>query len=401
MKKILLASLLLLALSGCSSKPSADINDMNSVLDFAYENYKATTKMETPIADTEFKKEGTYKTLVADLNSDGTDDVLVYSPLDVNSQFDVVSAITVKNGKFELIPSEIENFIDYGQEFTFEDNLLIRNLNTGGTGVSVNFAQIYIPKTDKIYYTKMPILMNGQSSFQNKTNNIETEKTGTWDNFVLKSKATILEDNKVAADEVANYVLDKENNQYTKTVTDSYYMAEEVYVYPREKVSEADFVNTEFHKRVPNASYSEYVESLENRTLEGLKNETFGSETTEYENSYLVLIPMYESVNRHFTEKRTISFDGEYINELKFTVFGELQDVVVNQYNSIDGKPETIELGDLTNTEVTIRANLSNDNSRVEVIGQFYEGEGTYSEKVIKLDKMRDLSEYKIETVKK
>ncbi len=410
MKKLLALGVLVLALSSCQStdapknketeqKQTVDINNTEEVLNFAYENYVSTTQMETPITEEAFKTEGTCKTLIADLNSDGTEDILLYSPLDVNSQFDVVSAITVKDGAFVIMPSDIENVIDYGQAFSFEDNLLIRNLHTGGTDVNVNYAFVYIPKTDKLYSTTQPIFSGGQTSFQEQTIIIDVTKSGTWDKFTLVSKATIKEENKVAVNDEAEYTLDREKNAYTMVVKNSFYIADVEYVYPREKVSEAEFPNSEFHKRVPTASYSEYIESNEHRLLTGLTNETFGQQNIDYASQLAVIIPRYDSVNAPYTEKRTISFEGDYINELKVTIFGELEDVKVLSYkNYEDQNPTEIDLGNLTNTELTINAPFPNDSSRVDVVGQFYLGEGTYEEVRVPLSPLGNLEESKVIT---
>ncbi len=398
MKKIIALGFLVIALSSCQNAVDtskiADVNDLDAVLTVAYDNYVNMTTMETLVSEDEFKTDGNFKTLNADLNSDGQDDILVYSPLDVNYQFDVVTAITVKDGEFALIPSEIENILDYGQEFTIEDDLLVRKVDTGGTGVQVKLALVYIPKNDKIYFTNEPILLANESTFQEKTYKLESQRGDNWKDFIFDGKVVEAETQKIMSSAKAQYVLDVENNMYNIDVIESYEVAEEEYIYPRPKVDEADFVNTDFHKRVPNASYSEYIESLENRLLTGFSTETFGSREIDYSKHTAVYIAKYDSDNSHFADKKVISFEGDYISSVQVTIFGELEDVKVLCYNNYDDQnPQELILGNVLNTVLTVNAPFPHDNSRVDIVGKYYEGEGSYADVRIPLSPLGNLEE--------
>jgi hypothetical protein len=53
-------------------------------------------------------------------------------------------------------------------------------------------------------------------------------------------------------------------------------------------------------------------------------------------------------------------------------------------------------IGDITNAQVVVNANLPNDMSTVKVTGKFYDGEGMYIDVAFNLDNMRSLEEYQI-----
>jgi hypothetical protein len=148
-------------------------------------------------------------------------------------------------------------------------------------------------------------------------------------------------------------------------------------------------------------SDSEVAESTSGDKLTGLHNETFyntkqGEFVVNYPSYRLVVIPMFDTVNTSALDTKTVDFEGGYLNQLKFTVFGTLEDVKLLNIEGMDdaGTPEY--LGDVTNAQVIVNANLPNDMSTVKVTGKFYDGEGTYIDVAFTLDNMRDLEEYQI-----
>ncbi len=402
MKKIIGIILTTLLLASCQ-KPVVeeivpdDISNLDEVYDFAYEYYDTTYVGDNKLSKEIFLDFDTVTSINVDLNGDDIDDVLVYS----GNYADIVIPVTVANNKFEVISNEIELLEEISQVFTIEDNFIVRKIIKNSEEKEI--INLYIPKEDMIHKVEGDILISSVERNGVKDNlpiYLSSLIEGDWTNFtkVIEAKKPLADTDEVLKVEKYRYTLEEENYKYLIKIISGFEKAEDEYIYPREKVSPEEFPESDFAKRVPYASYSEYIESLEHRFLINFQPETFGENNMDYEKYYTVIVPMYTSINRNFVDKRTISFEGDYINELKFTVFGEFQDVVVNQYNSMDGEPEQISLGTIVNEEVTIMANLPNDMSRVEVLGRVYEGEGYYNEVKFVLDNMRELSEYELVT---
>jgi hypothetical protein len=148
---------------------------------------------------------------------------------------------------------------------------------------------------------------------------------------------------------------------------------------------------------------SEYYEGLETNKLQGFESETFttnkqGDFALDYANYRLVILPMFETVNAEKLGSASAVFEGDYINPLKFTVMGRLEDVKINNYSTFGEEGAWVYLGDVENAIVTVDANLPSDMSGVTVYGKFYDGEGTYIDVEFALDDMRSVSEYEILT---
>ncbi|MBS7525313.1 hypothetical protein KHM83_01335 [Fusibacter paucivorans] len=148
-------------------------------------------------------------------------------------------------------------------------------------------------------------------------------------------------------------------------------------------------------------SNSEAAESINGDKLTGLHNETFyttaqGEFVVNYPDYRLVIVPMFDTINEDSVKTQTVDFEGDYLNTLKFTVFGKLEDVTILNIEGMDdtGTPEY--LGDVANAQVIVNANLPNDMATVKVTGKFYDGEGTYLDVSFNLDNMRSLEEYQI-----
>ncbi len=146
---------------------------------------------------------------------------------------------------------------------------------------------------------------------------------------------------------------------------------------------------------------SEYIESVETEKIQGFEPETFttskqGAFAIDYSNYRLVVLPMFDTVNDQTLGTASAVFEGDYINAMKFSVLGRLEDVKINNYDTYGEEGKWIYLGDVENAVVTIKANLPGDMSGVKVYGKFYDGEGTYSDVEFTLDDMRPVSEYEI-----
>ncbi len=393
MKRILGIVAITALLSGCSSSSSTDNGNLDDILKFSYENYKTNTKQTDVLSESDYLSEGVATTFSGDFNLDGVDDILVYSQF-TGKPFDVVSIVTEKNGNFEFIPNEIEYMEAYNQKFTMEDGLLIRYLDMGGDEVFADIAQVYLPTSEMLYSTNRNFDITLQANYSDTVVIGKSSKIGPWNDFENYTEFIDEEKNIVVQNYSIHYTLDKEKHMYTERLNEAYIKTSVDYIYPREKVSEEDFENTEFHKNLPMASYSEYIESNENRLLKGLEMEIIGSREIDYSSQLLVVIPMVDTINEKFANKKIVSFEGDSTSELKFTVFGQLESVVINQYESKESTPSTIEMGNIQNIEVTVLANLPNDDSYVEVVGQHHEGEGTYSEVRVVMDKSTNLDNY-------
>ncbi len=139
--------------------------------------------------------------------------------------------------------------------------------------------------------------------------------------------------------------------------------------------------------------------------LEGFKNETFytikqGEFVVNYPSYRLVVVPLFDSKNKDKLDDLNVEFEGKYINELKFTVFGKFNEAKVINMVDMDDVGEVEYLGDISNRQVYINANLPNDMSLVKVTGKFYdEDDDKYEDIEFVLDNMRDLEEYQIITI--
>jgi hypothetical protein len=148
-------------------------------------------------------------------------------------------------------------------------------------------------------------------------------------------------------------------------------------------------------------SDSEIAESISGDKLTGLHNESFyttkqGEFVVNYPDYRLVVIPMFDTVNKDLVKVQTVDFEGDYLNALKFTVYGKLEDVTILNIEGMDDTGTAEYIGDITNAQVVVNANLPNDMSTVKVTGKFYDGEGMYIDVAFNLDNMRSLEEYQI-----
>ncbi len=151
----------------------------------------------------------------------------------------------------------------------------------------------------------------------------------------------------------------------------------------------------------PNYGNSEHYESTDGDKLVQFAPEMFttasqGELQLDYSKYRLAVLPMFDSMNTDQLGETYVAFEGAYINQLKFTVMGRLEDVKINNYVAMGDEGEWEYLGDVENAIVSIDANLPNDMSGVKVYGKFYDGEGMYLDVEFALDNMRALEEYKI-----
>jgi|GEM_PF-2521812 len=133
------------------------------------------------------------------------------------------------------------------------------------------------------------------------------------------------------------------------------------------------------------------------------QNETFvtneqGTITLDYSNLSCVVLPMADSVNASQLNQIQVSFEGAYLNLLKFTVIGKIVDVKVNNVMALGEEGEWEYLGDVENSVVVISANLPSDMSSVMVHYGIDTGNGDIVYNEFSLDNMRDVSEYMIYT---
>jgi len=131
--------------------------------------------------------------------------------------------------------------------------------------------------------------------------------------------------------------------------------------------------------------------------LSGFTAETINNEYIDYSEYIAVVVPMHSTVNLSSLTREVCSF-SDNINNVKvtFSIFGEMQDVKVTYYDSMDATPEVEDVGTLENAYLDIYAAFSTDMSYVKVTGKIHEGEGYYSDVEFVLDDMRDMDAYEI-----
>lgn len=141
------------------------------------------------------------------------------------------------------------------------------------------------------------------------------------------------------------------------------------------------------------------AENSSSQKLTTLSNETFynikqGEFVINYPSYRLVVIPMFRSIN--YAPERLVEYEGDSNAQLKFTVFGKLEDVKV--YNIFDMEdPGDVEyLGNVENEIIIVNASLPSDMAYVKVTGKYNNGDGTYTDVEFTMDDMRALEEYSI-----
>ena len=143
-----------------------------------------------------------------------------------------------------------------------------------------------------------------------------------------------------------------------------------------------------------------YVESRQGDKPRDMITESFPTEKGEvivdYGQYLCVVLPMWPTANEGKLETQTVHFNGAYINTLSFSVFGEIQNLQVQNIMGMDQASEWVDLGTLKNTKVFVEASLPTDVSYVKVKGLVHLGEGTYEEVEFTLDDMRSLEGYDI-----
>jgi hypothetical protein len=135
--------------------------------------------------------------------------------------------------------------------------------------------------------------------------------------------------------------------------------------------------------------------------LEGFDNETINSGNKDlkiiYSDYRLVVIPMHQTINQNKLARRTVSFGDNPDNvKMTFSIFGELENIKITYFDSMDASGEVENIGTLKNSYVDIYAPMLNDMSHIKVTGKFHDGEGYYKDVQFTLDDMRDKGEYKI-----
>ena len=190
-----------------------------------------------------------------------------------------------------------------------------------------------------------------------------------------------------------NYILEGNELLVDATIT-GFRVAE------KDESSGSRQVDIEHFDIIADEDFIGYVESGEGKKI-GLENEIFtttnqGDFYVDYADYRCVIIPAHHTINSSKTQKISVDFPGQYSTKLKFTVFGEIQDVQINYVPYMGEEGQWKDLGLISNSTVEINASLPTDMSSVIVHGRYHQGEGYYEDFEFSLDDMRDLEEYDI-----
>lgn len=131
--------------------------------------------------------------------------------------------------------------------------------------------------------------------------------------------------------------------------------------------------------------------------VSGFNTETIAGEEIDYSKYMAVVVPMHSTSNIDSLTRETCSFSDNPDNQkVSFAIFGEMKDIKVTYFESMDSQGEVETVKDLKNSYLDIYAAFSTDMSYIKVTGKVHTGEGNYSDVEFTMDNMRDVSEYEV-----
>lgn len=337
-----------------------------------------------------------------DVTGDGIDEAILVK----NSSRNPIVFISVDNGKFEIIPSNVESG-QYTTNITHSAKFILIKGTGGGSGVRVEYLDLayYTGKEIKLALGKLFTEYNsggpgelwegeGQINFADDNHNYENfnyhynlfvneehmqdirqnykfnKSTGTFKITPIDGGFDKLKDSN-----------NKPNNQYSTTTKKA--------VTNDSSLTNDDSVN----------QTTEDIEAIEGESfkLKGFTSETINGENIDYSQYTAVIVPMHSTSNIASLTRKTCSFsDNPSNSKVTFSVFGEMKDIKVTYFGNMDSKGEVENVDILKNSYLDIYAPFDTDMSYVKITGKINIGEGCFTDVEFTMDTVRFIDEYKI-----
>lgn len=389
MKKILsLVLVFILIFSvGCSSDEKSDDNNTNEEKESVKVDIKNSDELYNFVAgeiiDITRENFDDWEIYYFDITEDGSDEAILVSTYGAD-WYEKMEIVSVDNGKFERIPSNIY-LGKYNTTAEFKDGFLTVITKNGGTGEQFETMDFFVYNGTEVVNVLSGLLIHHGVGAQDTA---YTEE-GIIDGSLLDFTYTLTKHdeltNKDTVEVKAKYTYDEANLSFN--------------VEPLEIKEE---VNNDSSK--PEDDYTTNnnagTEESDFIKLSGLTNEKVNRDQVKYSNYYAVIVPMYSGGNKSaltdVTEVIGSPSQGNLGMEVSFAIFGHLKDIKITYYEGMDSEGETIEVGTLYNSNVNVKVFIpSNDMSYIRVSGDVPTGEG-YNYLQFNIDDMRDSSDYDV-----
>lgn len=389
MKKILgLVLVFILIFSvGCSSDEKPDENNTNEEKESVKVDIKNSDELYNFVAgeiiDITRENFDAWEIYYFDLTKDGSDEAILVSTYGAD-WYEKMEIVSVDNGKFERIPSNIY-LGKYNTTAEFKDGFLTVVTKNGGTGEQFETMDFFVYNGTEVVNVLSGLLIQHEVGSQDTAYTEEGIIVGSLLDFTYTLTKHDEITNKDTVEVKAQYTYDEANLSFN--------------VEPLEIKKE---VNNDSSKPEDDSTTNSNAATEESDfiKLSGLTNEKVNSDEVNYSNYYAVIVPMYNGGNMSaltdVTEVIGSPTQGNLGMEVSFAIFGHLKDIMITYYEGMDSVGETIEVGTLYNSNVNVKVFIpSNDMSYIRVSGDVPTGEG-YNYLQFNIDDMRDPSDYDV-----
>ena len=399
----------------------------------------------------------TWEIYYSDITGEGTNEAVLVSTYGANWH-NKVEILSVDSGEIKAIPCNI-NAGKNGTKVDYTDGFLVVTASSSGTGEFFTIMELYIYAGSQMVNVLNEIYLEHQVASQDvdffETGSIEgglkdfeftitKEDRLTGETSVIKKsqysydpETMMFEEKSLLADS-DNIAQSSDKNDYSfqvkdgslyivygdtsetyieggriyDIVKDNITMQEELYVLSAYQegnllyftVKAPDYsVGKVLYYCDLNTGFIFWVGTDTNANEEGegvrltqFSDETLRSENVQYSDYAAVIVPMYPLAGLNYNLLTVMPFvdipDGY---DLNFAIFGTLEGVNIKRYDN-DEIGYQWDIGDLTNTILSIHSGLQSDRSYYKITGVVHVGEGLYEDVSFTLDDMRDSSEYGI-----